>query len=108
MHSEEEAFRDGQAPRHGAPGGPDGLWTAVEVGGEFLNGLLGGGRVDECGEGGECWLCEGGVEGLAGEAGGFVGGGGEVGEDLGDEFEGEGVHFVCGLGIKMRLLYVLL
>lgn len=94
MHGEEEAFRDGEAAGHGAAGGPDGFWSAVEVGGELLDGLLGDGWVDEGGEGGECWFGEGGVEGLAGEAGGFVGGWGEVGEDLGDEFEGEGVHFV--------------
>lgn len=29
---------------------------------------------------------------MAGEAGGFVVGGGEVGEDLGDELKGERVH----------------
>lgn len=65
----------------------------------MLNGLLGDGRVDEGGEDGEGGFREGGVEGVAGEAGGGEVVPGEVGEDLGDELEGEGVHFLLLLGV---------
>lgn len=97
MHGEEEALRDGEVLGDGAARGPDCLGAAGEVGGDALNGGFGGGWVDEGGEGGEGGFCEGVVEGVAGEAGGFVVCGGEVGEDLGDELEGERVHVGCCL-----------
>lgn len=92
MHGEEEALRDGEVLGDGASRGPDCLWAAGEVGGDALNGGFGGSWVDKGGEDVKGGLGEDVVEGVAGEAGGFVVCWGNVGEDLGDELKGEGVH----------------
>lgn len=101
VHREEEPRVQRQARGRGAERRPDGDGAAGGIAGEGYEERLGGGRVGEEGpQGGEeeAAAQEYGVEEVAGQAGGGPGGRGQVVEDMGDELDGEGVHFVTGEG----------